>query len=122
APLARGTDFDDRGELKKAVIVLDEKEAAELAAAIQTVGQASVSALEAKPGTRSPKPPFTTSTMQQEAGRKLSMSAKHAMSVAQRLYEKGYITYMRTDSTALSTQAVQAARAQAVQLYGAKAV
>ena len=74
--------------------------------------------LESKPGTRSPKPPFTTSTLQQEAGRKLSMSAKHAMSVAQRLYEKGFITYMRTDSTALSAQAIQAAREQAVALYG----
>ncbi len=122
APLARGTDFDDRGQLKKAVLVLDEQQAAELVAAIAAAGQASVSNLEAKPGTRSPKPPFTTSTMQQEAGRKLGMSAKHAMSVAQRLYEKGYITYMRTDSTALSTQAVQAAREQAVSLYGAKAV
>ena len=122
APLARGTDFDDRGQLKKAVLVLDEQQAAELATAIEGAAQASVSALDAKPGTRSPKPPFTTSTMQQEAGRKLSMSAKHAMSVAQRLYEKGYITYMRTDSQALSTQAVQAARAQAVALYGDKAV
>lgn len=122
APLARGTDFDDTGSLKKAVVVLDETAARELAAAIASVGEASVTALEAKPGTRSPKPPFTTSTLQQEAGRKLSMSAKHAMSVAQRLYEKGYITYMRTDSTALSTQAVTAARTQAVELYGDKAV
>ncbi|HET8927919.1 MAG TPA: type I DNA topoisomerase [Microbacterium sp.] len=122
AALARGTDFDDRGELKKAVLVLDEQQAAQLAAAIEAAGEASVSALEAKPGTRSPKPPFTTSTMQQEAGRKLSMSAKHAMGVAQRLYEKGYITYMRTDSQALSTQALQAARAQAVALYGDRAV
>lgn len=122
APLARGTDFDDRGELKRAVVVLGESDVRELAAAIEAVGTASVTAVEAKPGTRSPKPPFTTSTMQQEAGRKLSMSAKHSMGVAQRLYEKGYITYMRTDSTALSTQAVAAARAQAVALYGDKAV
>ncbi|KAA9131245.1 type I DNA topoisomerase [Microbacterium caowuchunii] len=122
APLARGTDFDDRGKLKKAVIVLSEKDARELAAAIEQVGEVTVSNLEAKPGTRSPKAPFTTSTLQQEAGRKLSMSAKHAMSVAQRLYEKGYITYMRTDSTSLSRQAIQAAREQAVALYGDRAV
>ncbi|WP_268778126.1 type I DNA topoisomerase [Microbacterium sp. Root61] len=122
AALARGTDFDDRGQLKKAVLVLSEAEARELATAIEASGEASITALESKPGTRSPKAPFTTSTLQQEAGRKLSMSAKHAMSVAQRLYEKGFITYMRTDSTALSTQAVQAARAQAVALYGDRAV
>ncbi|MFE5407680.1 type I DNA topoisomerase [Microbacterium sp. NPDC056569] len=122
AVLARGTDFDDRGELKKAVLVLDEAQVRELAAAIEAAAEASVTALESKPGTRSPKPPFTTSTLQQEAGRKLSMSAKHAMGVAQRLYEKGYITYMRTDSTALSTQAVQAAREQAVAMYGAASV
>lgn len=122
AALARGTDFDDRGVLKKAVVALDEAAARELADAIAAAGEASVTSVEAKPGTRSPKPPFTTSTLQQEAGRKLSMSAKHAMSVAQRLYEKGYITYMRTDSTALSTQAVKAAREQAVSLYGDRAV
>nr|WP_281385750.1 type I DNA topoisomerase [Microbacterium marinum] len=122
APLARGTDFDDTGALKKAVVVLGETEARELASALEASASASVTAVEAKPGTRSPKPPFTTSTLQQEAGRKLSMSAKHAMGVAQRLYEKGYITYMRTDSTALSAQAVTAARTQAVALYGDKAV
>jgi len=122
AVLARGTDFDDRGELKKAVLVLDEAQVRELATAIEAAAEASVTALESKPGTRSPKPPFTTSTLQQEAGRKLSMSAKHAMGVAQRLYEKGFITYMRTDSTALSTQAVQAAREQAVAMYGAASV
>lgn len=122
APLARGTDFDDTGSLKKAVVVLTEDQARELAAALEASAAASVVSVEAKPGTRSPKPPFTTSTLQQEAGRKLSMSAKHAMGVAQRLYEKGYITYMRTDSTALSAQAVTAARTQAVALYGDKAV
>ncbi|MDQ0649192.1 DNA topoisomerase-1 [Microbacterium natoriense] len=120
--LARGTDFDDLGKLKKAVVILDEKKAAALAHAVEATGVGTVTKVEAKPGTRSPYAPFTTSTMQQEAGRKLSMSAKQAMSVAQRLYEKGYITYMRTDSTALSTQAVQAARSQAVSLYGDSAV
>lgn len=122
APLARGTDFDDAGQLKKAVVVLSEPQARELVAALEAAATASVVSVEAKPGTRSPKPPFTTSTLQQEAGRKLSMSAKHAMGVAQRLYEKGFITYMRTDSTALSTQAVSAARTQAVALYGDRAV
>ncbi|WP_268768721.1 MULTISPECIES: type I DNA topoisomerase [Microbacterium] len=122
APLARGGDFDDRGTLTKAVVVLTEADARALAIAVEGVGEASVISVDAKPGTRSPRAPFTTSTLQQEAGRKLSMSAKHTMSVAQRLYEKGYITYMRTDSTALSTQAVQAAREQAVALYGDRAV
>lgn len=120
--LARGTDFDDTGKLKKAVVILDEAGAAALAQAIDAVGAGTVTKVEAKPGTRSPYAPFTTSTMQQEAGRKLSMGAKQAMGVAQRLYEKGYITYMRTDSTSLSTQAVQAARSQAVALYGDAAV
>jgi DNA topoisomerase-1 len=120
--LARGTDFDDSGKLKKAVVILDEAQATALAQAVDAVGAGTVTKVEAKPGTRSPYAPFTTSTMQQEAGRKLSMGAKQAMGVAQRLYEKGYITYMRTDSTSLSTQAVQAARSQAVALYGDSAV
>jgi DNA topoisomerase-1 len=120
--LARGTDFDDTGKLKKAVVVLSEHDATLLANAVDAAGAGTVTKVEAKPGTRSPYAPFTTSTLQQEAGRKLSMSAKQAMSVAQRLYEKGFITYMRTDSVALSTQAVQAARSQAVALYGDSAV
>ncbi|HEX5860135.1 MAG TPA: type I DNA topoisomerase [Microbacterium sp.] len=122
APIARGTDFDDLGQLKKAVVVLDETAARDLAKAIEAAGSASVSKVEAKPGTRRPYAPFTTSTLQQEAGRKLSMSAKQAMSTAQRLYEKGFITYMRTDSVALSAQAIEAARSQAVALYGQGAV
>ncbi|MGC5171491.1 type I DNA topoisomerase [Microbacterium sp. DT81.1] len=122
APIARGTDFDDLGQLKKAVVVLDETAARDLAKAIEAAGRASVSKVEAKPGTRRPYAPFTTSTLQQEAGRKLSMSAKQAMSTAQRLYEKGFITYMRTDSVALSAQAIEAARSQAVALYGEGAV
>jgi DNA topoisomerase-1 len=71
-----------------------------------------------KPFRRSPSAPFMTSTLQQEAGRKLRFSSKRAMQVAQRLYEEGWITYMRTDSTTLSSQALDAARAQARSLYG----
>lgn len=122
APLASGRDFDDKGELKRAVVVLGPDEAASLATAVDAAGSATVASVEAKPGTRRPYAPFTTSTLQQEAGRKLGMTAKIAMSVAQSLYERGYITYMRTDSTNLSAQAVQAARSQAVALYGDKAV
>lgn len=122
APLARGTDFDENGALKKAVVVFTEAEATSLADAITAAGSGDVTKVEAKPGTRSPYAPFTTSTMQQEAGRKLGLSAKNAMSVAQKLYEKGFITYMRTDSVSLSAQAITAARTQAVALYGDGAV
>ncbi|MGI6879337.1 type I DNA topoisomerase [Microbacterium sp. gxy059] len=122
APLAAGRDFDDRGQLTKPVVVLDEKRATTLAQAIDEAGSATVTKVESKPGTRRPYAPFTTSTLQQEAGRKLGMTAKVTMSVAQSLYERGYITYMRTDSTNLSAQAVQAARSQAVALYGDRAV
>src|SRR5690606_7863676 len=122
ANLASGRDFNDQGELTRAVVVLSEADAAALAAAVDAVGSATVQKVEAKPGTRRPYPPFTTSTLPQEAGRKLGMTAKVAMSVAQSLYERGFITYMRTDSTNLSAQAVQAARSQAVALYGDKAI
>ncbi|MGW9112537.1 type I DNA topoisomerase [Microbacterium sp. NPDC055683] len=122
APLAVGRDFDDKGALKRAVVVLDEAAARELSAAIERAGAGRVAKVEAKPGTRRPYAPFTTSTLQQEAGRKLGMSAKVTMSVAQSLYERGYITYMRTDSTNLSSQAISAAREQAVSLYGPDAV
>jgi DNA topoisomerase-1 len=122
SPLATGRDFDDKGELKRAVVVLDEDAARTLSAAIDAAGSARVTKVEAKPGTRRPSAPFTTSTLQQEAGRKLGMSAKITMSVAQSLYERGYITYMRTDSTNLSAQAISAAREQAVGLYGEQAV
>ena len=80
--------------------------------------QLTVASVEEKPYTRRPYPPFMTSTLQQEAGRKLRFSSERTMSIAQRLYENGYITYMRTDSTTLSQSAINAARTQARQLYG----
>ena len=81
-----------------------------------------VSKVESKPWSRRPSAPFTTSTLQQEAGRKLRLSARDTMRVAQSLYENGYITYMRTDSVSLSQQAINAARTQATTLYGADSV
>ena len=77
-----------------------------------------MASVEEKPYSRRPYPPFMTSTLQQEAGRKLRFSSDRTMSLAQRLYENGYITYMRTDSTTLSQSAINAARTQAGQLYG----
>jgi len=79
-----------------------------------------VTNIEAKDSSRSPAPPFTTSTLQQEANRKLGMGAKETMRTAQALYENGYITYMRTDSVHLSDQAVSAARQRVTELYGAE--
>jgi DNA topoisomerase-1 len=81
-----------------------------------------VSSVERKPYRRSPYAPFRTTTLQQEASRKLGFSAKYTMSVAQRLYENGHITYMRTDSVTLSQTAINAARKQAAELYGAEYV
>jgi len=117
--LASGRDFDETGALTSpgSVVVLGEAEARALAAGLAGVPFV-VSSMTHKPFRRSPSAPFMTSTLQQEAGRKLRFSSKRAMQVAQRLYEDGWITYMRTDSTTLSSQALDAARAQAKTLYG----
>ena len=117
--VATGRDFDSLGVLRKAdeVLVLDEAAAGSLASGLQGAAL-TVASVEEKPYTRRPYPPFMTSTLQQEAGRKLRFSAERTMSVAQKLYENGYITYMRTDSTTLSQSAIDAARNQARQLYG----
>ena len=122
--VASGRDFDDRGALKAAdTIALDEAAATALAEALRAPGLAvTVTKVESKPYTRRPAAPFTTSTLQQEAARKLRFTARQTMSVAQSLYENGYITYMRTDSSSLSQQAISAARAQAAALYGADTV
>ncbi|CAO1649768.1 type I DNA topoisomerase [Salinibacterium sp. NYA9b] len=121
--VAAGRDFDDRGNLKGEAVALDEKAAQTLADALRMPSTTiTVKTVETKPYTRRPAAPFTTSTLQQEAGRKLRYSARQTMSVAQSLYENGYITYMRTDSSSLSQQAITAARTQAVALYGADAV
>ena len=116
--VASGSDFDEVGNLTSAdVLVLDEKGATRLSADLEEAAFA-VRRIESKPYRRSPYPPFRTSTLQQEAGRKLRFAAARTMSVAQRLYEAGYITYMRTDSTALSEAALAAARRQITDLYG----
>ncbi len=117
--VATGKDFDARGQLTTDAVVLDEAAARSLAEALgdATFGVRSV---DRKPYRRSPYPPFRTSTLQQEAGRKLRFSSSRTMSVAQRLYENGYITYMRTDSTTLSEAAVGAARGEIERLYGSE--
>lgn len=121
--VATGRDFDDHGRLKGSAVVLDEPTATALAAALRddTVSRR-VSKVESKPYSRRPAAPFTTSTLQQEAARKLRLSARDTMRVAQSLYENGYITYMRTDSSSLSQQAIKAARDQATRLYGADSI
>ena len=117
--VAQGRDFDSLGRLKGAnTLHLDEANARALAAALEQTNF-SVRSVESKPYRRSPYAPFRTTTMQQEASRKLGFGAKATMQVAQKLYENGFITYMRTDSTTLSDTAVAAARAQVAQLYGA---
>jgi DNA topoisomerase-1 len=126
--LASGSDFSDDGALtakaaKAEVLVLGGDRAGALATALAADGTfASVTSVDTKPHTRRPAAPFTTSTLQQEASRKLRYSSRQTMSFAQGLYENGYITYMRTDSPTLSQQAVSAARTQAADLYGAETV
>ena len=117
--LATGKDFGEDGLMKSKdqVVALDERRARALVERL-AAASFSVRSVEEKPYRRSPYAPFMTSTLQQEAGRKLRFSSQRTMSVAQRLYENGYITYMRTDSTALSDTALSAARAQVVELYG----
>ncbi|MBD8507267.1 type I DNA topoisomerase [Hoyosella sp. G463] len=119
ARVATGRDFGPDGKRKNSdnVIVLDEAHANRLAEALAGAGLV-VSSAEEKPYTRKPYAPFMTSTLQQEAGRKLRFSADRTMRTAQRLYENGYIAYMRTDSTTLSESAITAARNQARELYG----
>jgi DNA topoisomerase I len=121
--VATGRDFDAQGVVKKPdeVLVLDRNSAGALADELRGASL-TVTAVEEKPYTRRPYPPFMTSTLQQEAGRKLRFSSDRTMNVAQRLYENGYITYMRTDSITLSQSAIEAARTQARELYGAEYV
>ncbi|HWS45870.1 MAG TPA: type I DNA topoisomerase, partial [Acidimicrobiia bacterium] len=121
--VAEGRDFDpSTGTIAASrandVVLLDGSRAAALAASLRDVAYR-VTSTESEPFTERPRAPFTTSTLQQESGRKLRFTASRTMAVAQRLYERGYITYMRTDSTNLSEQAVTAARTAIREQYGA---
>ncbi|MBV9484913.1 MAG: type I DNA topoisomerase, partial [Frankiaceae bacterium] len=116
--VASGRDFGEDGQLTRDVVHLDEEHAVGLAARLAD-SSFTVRGVEERPYRRSPYPPFMTSTLQQEGSRKLRLTARLVMSLAQRLYENGYITYMRTDSTTLSETALTAARNQARELYGA---
>ena len=121
--IATGKDFDGiTGELRekdpaKVALLLNEPKAQELVDSLKTA-EWKVSKVERKPYKESPRPPFTTSTLQQEANRKLRFSARATMTAAQRLYENGFITYMRTDSTTLSQQAIGNSRGRIEELYG----
>ena len=115
--LASGKDFGEDGQVRGGVAVLDQPRAEALAAELVQASFA-VRSVERRPYRRRPSPPFITSTFQQEAGRKLRLSSSMAMRAAQSLYEAGYITYMRTDSTTLSDTALAAARAEIAQRYG----
>ena len=120
--VASGRDFGDDGRLKSSGVRHLDGAAAEKIAEATRAGHAEVSAVSEKPYSRKPSAPFITSTLQQEASRKLRLGSKDTMRVAQRLYENGYITYMRTDSVTLSESAISAARQQARDLYGAEYV
>ncbi|NDA49639.1 MAG: type I DNA topoisomerase [Actinobacteria bacterium] len=122
ARVATGSDFDDDGRLsREGAVHLDEASAQALTSAL--AGRAfTVDSVTQKPSSRKPKAPFMTSTLQQEASGRLRWGAQRTMRVAQSLYENGYITYMRTDSTTLSEQALNAARSQARELYGSEYV
>jgi DNA topoisomerase I len=118
--IANGSDFDAAtGEITagRNVLLLNEDQAVALKERL-TGKTWSVTDMEERPVTRKPSPPFTTSTLQQESNRKLRLSARDTMRVAQNLYEQGYITYMRTDSVHLSDQAIAAARSSVEKLYG----
>ncbi|MCA8968372.1 MAG: type I DNA topoisomerase [Planctomycetes bacterium] len=120
--IATGKDFEPTtGKLKEvdgqAPVLLDEKAARDLLARIENA-EPSVASVEEKPFTERPQAPFTTSTLQQEANRRLRYSARRTMDLAQRLYENGFITYMRTDSTTLSEEALRNAREVISQRFG----
>lgn len=120
--VALGRDFDDRGQLKSdEVVVVKQAQAHALADALQGA-TFDVSSVEHKPYTRKPYAPFMTSTLQQEAGRRLHYTSERTMRIAQRLYENGHITYMRTDSTSLSKQGLNAARGAASSIFGSEYV
>ena len=117
ARIASGKDFDDRGQVSAKATPIDEARARALAAGLEGA-TFSVRSVEEKPYRSSPKPPFMTSTLQQEGGRKLRLSASQVMRVAQGLYERGFITYMRTDSVTLSDEAMKATRTAIASAYG----
>src|SRR5437764_2727387 len=119
--VAQGRDFGPDGQLKADAVQLEEPDVRGLAEGLSNA-EFSVRSVDEKPYSRRPSPPFMTSTLQQEASRKLRFTAQTAMRVAQRLYERGYITYTRTDSTSLSESALTAARKQATELFGAESV
>jgi DNA topoisomerase-1 len=116
--VATGKDFTSDGQPKKNVIVVAEGRARALASALDT-STFTVRSVEEKPYRSSPKAPFMTSTLQQEGGRKLRLGAAQVMRIAQGLYERGYITYMRTDNVVLSAEALAAVRSEVQRSYGA---